>query len=112
VVDVARSYDEIMQPLRDGDAAEVQQLAAAATVHFEAAYERGFGIGERIAARREQLHLSQQQVAELAGIPQPEVSRIERGKANPTQATLEKIAAALDTQLTLAPNPGPMSPAK
>jgi transcriptional regulator with XRE-family HTH domain len=80
-------------------------MAEAAKVHFEAAYEQAFGVGERIAARREQLHLTQEQVAQRAGIRQSEISRIERGKANPTQSTLEKVAAALDAQLVLAPNP-------
>jgi ribosome-binding protein aMBF1 (putative translation factor) len=101
---MGRSYDEVMQPYRSGDA-EVQQVTYAAKVHFEAAYERTFGMGERIAARREQLHLTQGQVAARAGIRQSDVSRIECGKANPTQATLEKIADALGAQLTLAPLP-------
>jgi ribosome-binding protein aMBF1 (putative translation factor) len=101
---VGLSYDEVMQPYRSLDV-EAQRLADAAKVHFEAAYEHTFGIGERIAARREQLHLTQGQVAERAGIRQSDISRIERGKANPTQATLEKVADALDAQLVLAPKP-------
>lgn len=99
---MSRSYDEIMQRCRSDDA-EVQRVVDAAEVHFEAAYERTFGMGERIAARREQLHLTQEQVATRAGVRQSDLSRIECGKANPTQATLEKIAAALGARLTLAP---------
>jgi len=93
-----------MQAHPAGDV-DVQRIADAAKVHFEAAYEQTFGVGERIARRREQLGLTQQQVAERAGVRQAEISRIERGKANPTQTTLEKIAAALDAQLVLVPRP-------
>jgi DNA-binding XRE family transcriptional regulator len=95
---MARSYDEIMEPYRDGDVG-VQQVADAAKAHFEAAYEQAFGIGQRIAELRERLHLTQDQVAQRAGIRQSEMSRIERGKANPTQATLAKVAAAADSRL-------------
>ena len=49
---MARSYDEIMQPYRGGDAS-VQQVADAAKAHFEVAYDQVFGIGQRIAERRE-----------------------------------------------------------
>src|SRR4051794_19446966 len=91
-----------MRRYADGDAG-VQRVAAAAEVHFEAAYQRTFGLGERIAALREELGLTQEQVAERSGVRQSDISRIERGRANPTQATLEKIATALGARLTVVP---------
>lgn len=66
-------------------------------------YERTFGMGERLAGRREELGLTQGQVSERSGVRQSDISRIECGKANPPQATLEKIAAALEARLTLVP---------
>ncbi|MFI5932586.1 helix-turn-helix domain-containing protein [Actinoplanes sp. NPDC051494] len=97
-----RSFDEVMRGYPADDAG-VHRVADAARVHFEAAYERDFGLGERIAGRREELGLTQEQVAERSGVRQSDISRIERGRANPTRATLEKIAAALGAQLTLVP---------
>lgn len=100
---MTRSYDDFVASRRQHRSVEAQCVADAAKASFEAAYDRDFGIGERIAARRTELCLSQQEVAARAGIPQPEVSRIERGRANPTQATLEKVVAALDARLVLEP---------
>lgn len=103
---MGRSFNEAVETYLDSGDAETQRLADAAKVHFEAAYQRTFGMGERLAARREELRLTQAQVAERSGIRQSDISRIECGKANPTQTTLERIAAALDAQLVLAPLPG------
>jgi XRE family transcriptional regulator, regulator of sulfur utilization len=45
--------------------------------------------------------LTQRQLSELAGVPQADISRIERGAGNPTEATLQRLAQALDRQLAL-----------
>ena len=47
------------------------------------------------------LGLTQQQVADAAGLHQSVVSRIEQGVANPTARTLSALARALDARLTL-----------
>ncbi|GAA2550668.1 helix-turn-helix transcriptional regulator [Winogradskya consettensis] len=99
-----RSFDEVMQDFVSTDP-DVLAFTAAAEVHFKTAAERTFGMGERIAARREELNLTQEQVAERSGVRQSEISRIERGKANPTQATLEKIVRALGAKFVIAPLP-------
>jgi ribosome-binding protein aMBF1 (putative translation factor) len=46
------------------------------------------------AARKEQ-GLTQVELATKAGIPQPHLSRLERGDHSPTRLTLEKLAKAL-----------------
>lgn len=46
---------------------------------------------------------SQAKVADLSGVSQSIVSRIERGVANPELATLNAICAALDAELILVP---------
>lgn len=51
---------------------------------------------EQITNQRKQLNLSQKQLSELTGIPQGNISRIEKGLYNPTEETLRKIAEALD----------------
>ena len=52
---------------------------------------------------RKTVVMSQAKVADLAGISQSKVSRIERGVANPEVATLNAICAALDAELILVP---------
>lgn len=55
------------------------------------------GIGLRILKRRQDLGLSQKEIAERLGIASAYVSRIEHGEQNLTVRTLVKIAEALDT---------------
>ena len=58
---------------------------------------------------RETKGLSQDQLANLAGVPQNAISRIERGERKPRRGTLEKLARALGVEsasslvLNLAP---------
>jgi transcriptional regulator with XRE-family HTH domain len=52
-------------------------------------------LGQRVAAHRSQLGLSQTAVAERAGLAASYLSRIENGKIFPTMPTAQKIATAL-----------------
>jgi transcriptional regulator with XRE-family HTH domain len=54
-------------------------------------------IGGVLRAKREKLALSQEEVAERAGVDRTYVSILERGLKSPTVETLEKICAALGT---------------
>jgi transcriptional regulator with XRE-family HTH domain len=47
------------------------------------------------------------ELAEKAGLPQAQISRIERGVVSPTSATLGKIAEALGADLRLVERPQP-----
>ncbi len=66
-------------------------------------------IGREIAAARTAANLSQKQLAALAAVQQADLSRIERGAANPTIATVAKIAKALGTELSLTSTPVALS---
>lgn len=55
-----------------------------------------------VASARAQAGLSQKQLAALTGIDQSDISKIERGIANPSVATLERIAKALGGQLSIS----------
>ena len=59
-----------------------------------------------VAAARAAAGISQKELAALTGIDQSDLSKIERGTANPSVGTLERIAIALDGQLaiTILPN--------
>jgi transcriptional regulator with XRE-family HTH domain len=56
-------------------------------------------LGARIKKFRKASGLSQEQLAELVGIEQKHVSRLELGKNAPTIDRLEKIAAALNVPM-------------
>lgn len=58
-------------------------------------------IGKGIKARRKTLRVTQPQLAELAGVSVNTLYKIERGQANPTLETLEKIAGILGMELYL-----------
>jgi transcriptional regulator with XRE-family HTH domain len=62
-------------------------------------------IAERVAARRQQLGLSQQQLARLTGTTQSAIARLERGGRPPRIDTLLKIAEALDCDLVVELRP-------
>jgi transcriptional regulator with XRE-family HTH domain len=57
-------------------------------------------IGQNIVKIREAKGLSQKEVAMALGMDQSQYSKIEKGKTDPTTSTLEKIAAALDIQIS------------
>jgi ribosome-binding protein aMBF1 (putative translation factor) len=62
-----------------------------------------FKLGSRILQHRLASGLTQQQLASASGIAQADISRIERGLANPTAETLEALAAPLGVVLDLVP---------
>ncbi|HBT94186.1 MAG TPA: transcriptional regulator [Chitinophagaceae bacterium] len=58
-------------------------------------------IGKIIQARRDYLHLTQKDVAEMAGITFKSISEIELGIRNPTVNTLNKVLAVLGLELVV-----------
>ena len=56
---------------------------------------------QAVASARAAAGLSQKQLAVITGIDQSDISKIERGVANPSVATLDRIAAALGGQLRI-----------
>lgn len=58
-------------------------------------------IGNSIKARRRALRVTQQHLAELAGVSVNTLYKIERGQANPTLETLNRIADVLGMELGL-----------
>ncbi|MFH8744861.1 helix-turn-helix domain-containing protein [Streptomyces albidoflavus] len=56
-------------------------------------------LGDRIRDRRMWRNLTQEKVAEKAGVSRDTVQRIERGTNDPRYSDLARIARALDTPL-------------
>ncbi|MBO4289221.1 MAG: helix-turn-helix transcriptional regulator [Lachnospiraceae bacterium] len=57
--------------------------------------------GDAVLSARARRGLSQKQLAAACGIDQADLSRIERGLANPSVGTLKKIADSLQTRLII-----------
>lgn len=97
--EMARSYKDVVDTsymLADPD---LKKFAEGFTALVEAEYEEIFGLGEVIAKRREELSLSQTALAQLAGITQPDLSRLEQGKLNPTYSTIKRVMSALQLRM-------------
>ncbi|KUL59704.1 hypothetical protein ADL32_19245 [Streptomyces albidoflavus] len=56
-------------------------------------------LGDRIRERRMRQNLTQERLAERAGVSRDTVQRIERGTSDPRYSQLARIARALDTPL-------------
>ena len=58
-------------------------------------------IGKKIRMRRNTLRITQPHLAEMAGISESTLHRIENGKANPTIKVLNQIVEILGLEITL-----------
>lgn len=86
-----RTLAEYVQAYRE--AAGPEELA------LHDAYREHFRLANQIIGFRRTAGLTQQALAEQTGIGQSEISRIERGVANPTQETLTRLGQALGKRL-------------
>ena len=69
---------------------------------FKQAYEDlevEYTIMNEMLKLREKSGMSQSQLSKRTGITQPDISRLENGKANPSIATLKKLARAFGKKL-------------
>lgn len=98
-----RSYDEFAAERRASWKPEAHDLARRLSAELDAEISAQETLGKHIATARQKADLSQPQLAQLTGIQQADISRIERGLGNPTRDTLLKLANALDMRLILEP---------
>lgn len=66
-------------------------------------FAREYDLAAQVIGLRKAQKLSQQELAARAKVNQSEISRIERGVANPLKSTLDAIAAALGARVGLFP---------
>jgi ribosome-binding protein aMBF1 (putative translation factor) len=92
------TFDDFMAELE----AEARAQRPAAVAELEA-FRLHFSLARQLAEQRRARHLTQKQLAAMTGIDQAEISRIERGQANPTTATLGVLARALGVDVKLVP---------
>ncbi len=60
-----------------------------------------YSVGAALCTARTDADMTQKELAALTGIDQSDLSKIERGQANPSVATLERIARALGKELVV-----------
>ena len=58
-------------------------------------------IGGYIARKRKEQNLTQEQLAQVTGINQANISRLENGTANPSLRTLKRLAEGMGMELKL-----------
>ena len=63
------------------------------------ALETEYEIIRQIILARNELNMTQKELAERTGIKQSNISRLERGTYNPSLSSLKKIAKGLDKEL-------------
>lgn len=64
-------------------------------------FREDIALGLQFQQARNARGLTQRQLADLSGVPQADISRIEHGAGNPTEATLQRLASALNCRLAL-----------
>jgi len=94
---MATSFDEFMQGIEDEAQAEGPDRVA----ELEALHAH-FALARQVAQLRRDRGMTQTELATRSGIPQSEISRIERGAANPTVATLAALGGPLGATLRLS----------
>ncbi len=65
------------------------------------ALEPEFQIAKAMLDGRSARNLTQKELAEIAGITQSDISKLENGNANPSLRTLERLAAGLGMRIRL-----------
>lgn len=91
-----KSFDTYTAVRREGESDEQREQREALTESFR--------IGTDILKLRMERGLTQVQLAERSGVPQSEISRIERGLGNPTEDTLARLAGALQAHIAVIPD--------
>ena len=64
-------------------------------------FEQAATLAVQVMELRAKSGLTQGELADRSGVTQADISRIERGSANPTEKTLGKIADALNADLCM-----------
>lgn len=91
-------FDQLIQDTE----AEAQTEGGAALAEI-GAFDARFTLASALIGRRKELRLTQRELAGASGIPRSEISRIERGQANPTTQTLSRLMRPLGLRMVIVP---------
>ncbi len=98
---MGKKFSTIAAKARKSWSDEALRINEAASQTFSAEMDLRVELGVELANLRHARNLTQPDLQRLSGVQQAEISRIERGIANPTLATIEKLTRALGSQLTV-----------
>lgn len=90
----------MVRSYQDATADRRSRLSGAAKAQ-QVGFERAYSLAVQVMELRERRGITQEELAAQTGIDQGDISRIERGSANPTERTLNRIADALGADLRL-----------
>lgn len=88
------TFEELWQEIQD----EAKANGPKAVAELERLQHR-YRLGGQLSVLRQHRKMSQSKLAAQTGIDQAEISRIERGAANPTEDTLARLGNALGAKL-------------
>lgn len=88
---MARTLNDYLQRSEQANTAEVREARAV--------FDHAYAVARQVIELREKHGLTQTQLAEKTGIPQAQISRIERGVVAPTTTTLARIGEAVGADL-------------
>lgn len=104
-----RDYVAAVEASSDSDE---RALLDAFGTHYEGERRLQFDVPGMLVAARKRAGLNQKQLADLSGVGQSEISRIESGQGNPTLDTLSRIVAPLRAHVMIVDDAGePLLPA-
>lgn len=89
-----------MQEIKFSDYIEKKKKDSAFREEYDA-LEPEFAIVQAIINARKEAGLTQQELSERTGIAQSDICKLERGNANPSVRTLQRLAAALGKTLKI-----------
>ena len=95
-------YTKVINSRKPTGGSDLAKFSTALKKQLQEEYELTFGLGELMSSRRQEMQMSQSELAEETGIPQADISRIECGHANPTLKTVEKLVSALNLRITIS----------
>lgn len=91
-------FDKLIQEIHE----EAKAEGPAAVAQLEG-LQQHFRRANQLIALRKLNNVTQEKLAELSGIDQAEISRLERGMGNPTEATLTALAKPLGAEIRFEP---------
>lgn len=83
-----------------------QRISSAFAKHYQAERDRVFTVPEQIVHARKAHGLTQAQLAQLAGVDQSAISRLECGQINASLDTVAKVSKPLGLHLALVDTDG------
>ena len=93
--------------MSDWTAVRDRRMAEAGAQEAYLAAKLAFDLGASVRELRQAKGMTQKELAAAAGMSQPAVARFEAGGTVPTLALLERLAGALDAELTVSVHPRP-----